>query len=133
MRTPSWTLSVPKTSASCRIRTLPMPCSGCPASTSAPARAARVVSRRTTGSAYAGRIPSLTQTTVNGHSIATGDWYIGDQTNTVGRSVSFTLLPSEIVGSVEVQKSSQADYIEGGTVGNVNIVTRKPLDLKNSR
>ncbi len=77
-----------------------------------------------------GTNPSLTQTTVNGHTIATGDWYIGDQTNTVGRSVSFTLLPSEIVGSVEVEKSSQADYIEGGTVGNVNIVTRKPLDLK---
>ncbi|HEV7447687.1 MAG TPA: TonB-dependent receptor, partial [Steroidobacteraceae bacterium] len=77
-----------------------------------------------------GTNPSLTQTLVNGHSIATGDWYIGDQTNTVGRSVSFTLLPSEIVGSVEVLKSSQADYIEGGTVGNVNILTRKPLDLK---
>jgi iron complex outermembrane receptor protein len=56
-----------------------------------------------------GTNPSLTQTTVNGHSIATGDWYIGDQTNTVGRSVSFTLLPAEIVGAVEVQKSSQAD------------------------
>jgi iron complex outermembrane receptor protein len=79
-----------------------------------------------------GTNPSLTQTTVNGHSIATGDWYIGDQTNTVGRSVSFTLLPSEIVGSVEVQKSSQADYIEGGTVGNVNIVTRTPLSFKKS-
>jgi len=77
-----------------------------------------------------GTNPSLTQTTVNGHSIATGDWYIGDQQNTVGRSVSFTLLPSEIVNSVEVQKSSQADYIEGGTVGNVNIVTRSPLDFK---
>jgi iron complex outermembrane receptor protein len=77
-----------------------------------------------------GTNPSLTQTLVNGHSIATGDWYIGDQTNTVGRSVSFTLLPSEIVGSVEVLKSSQADYTEGGTVGNVNIVTRKPLGLK---
>lgn len=79
-----------------------------------------------------GTNPSLTQTTVNGHSIATGDWYIGDQQSTVGRSVSFTLLPSEIVGSVEVQKSSQADFIEGGTVGNVNIVTRAPLDFKKS-
>jgi len=77
-----------------------------------------------------GTSPSLTQTTINGHSVATGDWFIGDQTNTVGRSVSFTLLPSEIVGSVQVEKSSQADYIEGGTVGNVNVVTRKPLDLK---
>src|SRR3984893_1632968 len=77
-----------------------------------------------------GTNPSLTQTTVNGHSIATGDWYIGDQTNTVGRSVSFTLLPAEIVGSVEVRKSSQADFIEGGTVGNVNILKRLPLDFK---
>jgi iron complex outermembrane receptor protein len=77
-----------------------------------------------------GTNPSLTQTTINGHAVATGDWYIGDQTQTVGRSVSFTLLPAEIVGSVEVQKSSQADYIEGGTAGNVNIVTRKPLDFK---
>ncbi|HEY8026272.1 MAG TPA: TonB-dependent receptor [Burkholderiaceae bacterium] len=77
-----------------------------------------------------GTNPSLTQTTVNGHTVSTGDWYIGDQQGTVGRSVSFTLLPSEIVGSVEVQKSSQADFIEGGTVGNVNIITRAPLDFK---
>ena len=77
-----------------------------------------------------GTNPSLTQTTVNGHMISTGDWYIGDQAGTVGRSVSFTLLPSEIVSSVEVQKSSQADFIEGGTVGNVNIITRAPLDFK---
>src|SRR6202030_2432928 len=76
-----------------------------------------------------GTNPSLTQTTVNGHSVATGDWYIGDQTNTVGRSVSFTLLPAEIVGSVGVQKSSQADYIEGASVGNINIVPRSPLSF----
>ncbi|WP_300755618.1 TonB-dependent receptor [Janthinobacterium sp.] len=77
-----------------------------------------------------GTNPSLTQTTVNGHTIATGDWYVGDQSGTVGRSVSFTLLPSEIVSSVEVLKSAQADLIEGGTTGSVNIVTRKPLDFK---
>lgn len=77
-----------------------------------------------------GTNPSLTQTTINGHMVSSGDWYIGDQTNTVGRSVSFTLLPAEIVSTVEVQKSSQADYIEGGTAGNVNIVTRTPLDFK---
>ncbi|MET3122480.1 iron complex outermembrane receptor protein [Oxalobacteraceae bacterium GrIS 2.11] len=77
-----------------------------------------------------GTSSSLTQTTINGHSVSTGDWYIGDQQSSVGRSVSFTLLPSEIVGSVEVQKSSQADFIEGGTSGNVNIVTRLPLDFK---
>ena len=50
-----------------------------------------------------GTSPSLTQVTVNGHSISTGDWFILDQFSTVGRSVSFTLLPSEIVATtVEV-------------------------------
>src|SRR6185437_9317197 len=49
-----------------------------------------------------GTSPSLTQTLINGHFVATGDWFVLDQTGTVGRSVSYTLLPSEIVGRVEV-------------------------------
>ena len=51
-----------------------------------------------------GTNPSLTQTLVNGHSVASGDWFALDQTSTgaVGRSVSYTLLPSEVVGSVVV-------------------------------
>src|SRR4029077_5984733 len=38
-----------------------------------------------------GNSHSLTQVTVDGHNIATGDWFILDQFQTVGRSVSFTL------------------------------------------
>src|SRR5580692_2764655 len=49
-----------------------------------------------------GTSPSLTEVTVDGHSIATGDWFILDQFQTVGRSVSFTLLPSEMVQTEEV-------------------------------
>ncbi len=72
--------------------------------------------------------PSLTQTLINGHSVASGDWFVLDQTGTVGRSVSYTLLPSELVGSVVVHKSSQASLIEGGVAGSVDIITRRPLD-----
>jgi iron complex outermembrane receptor protein len=73
---------------------------------------------------------SLTDVQVDGHRISTGDWFILDQFGEVGRSVSFTLLPSEIVGSTAVYKSQEADFLEGGVAGLVNLVTRKPLDLK---
>ncbi len=76
-----------------------------------------------------GTNPSLTQTLINGHNIASGDWFVLDQTGTVGRSVSYTLLPSEIVSKVVVQKSSSASLVEGGVAGSVDIVTRKPLDF----
>lgn len=51
------------------------------------------------------------------------------QGNNVGRSVSYSLLPSELVSSVEVNKSSQAKLQDGGTTGTVNIITRKPLEF----
>ncbi|HEY4114193.1 MAG TPA: TonB-dependent receptor [Rhizomicrobium sp.] len=76
-----------------------------------------------------GTNPSLTQTTIDGHSVATGDWFILDQYQTVGRSVSFTLFPAEIVDKVNVYKSQEADFVEGGVAGSVDIVTRKPLDF----
>ena len=76
-----------------------------------------------------GTNPSLTQTTINGHNVSAGDWFVLDQTGTVGRSVSYTLLPSEIVSQVNVAKSSSASYMEGGVAGTVDIITRKPLDL----
>jgi iron complex outermembrane receptor protein len=70
--------------------------------------------------------PSLTQTLINGHNIATGDWFVLGQTGTVGRSVSYTLLPSEVVSSVVVHKTSEASLVEGGVAGSVDIITRKP-------
>ncbi len=76
-----------------------------------------------------GTNPSLTQTLINGHNVAAGDWFVLDQTGTVGRSVSYTLLPSEIVSQVVVQKSSSASLVEGGVAGSVDIITRKPLDF----
>jgi len=75
-----------------------------------------------------GTDPQLNLTLLDGHSVATGDWFVLDQTSG-GRSFDFSLLPSEIVGSLEVYKSSQADLQEGGIGGTINLHSRKPLDL----
>src|SRR5579863_9692769 len=73
---------------------------------------------------------SLTQTTIDGHFVSSGDWFIEDQYQTVGRSVSYDLLPSQIVGQTVVDLSQNASMIEGGVAGSVDIQTRHPLDFK---
>lgn len=75
-----------------------------------------------------GTAPSLTQTLINGHAVGTGDWFVLSQVQTIGRSVSYLLLPSEIVSEVVVHKSSEAKIVEGGAAGSVDIRTRKPLE-----
>jgi iron complex outermembrane receptor protein len=79
-----------------------------------------------------GTSPSLTQTLINGHSVGSADWFVLSQGNSVGRSVSYTLLPSELVSSVQVNKSSHARLQDGGTTGTVNIITRKPFQFDKS-
>ena len=46
--------------------------------------------------------------------------------------MSYTVLPSDLVGRIVVHKSAQADRIEGGAAGTVDIQTRKPLEFKQS-
>ncbi len=77
-----------------------------------------------------GTNPSLTQTLINGHNVGSGDWFVLNQTGTVGRSVSYTLLPSELIDKVVVHKSSQASLVEGGVAGSIDIISRKPLDFQ---
>src|SRR6185503_21267382 len=76
-----------------------------------------------------GTNPSLTQTLVNGHMISSGDWFVLDQVSLVGRSVSFSMLPTELVSQVIVRKSATADLVEGGVAGAVDIITRRPLQF----
>jgi iron complex outermembrane receptor protein len=76
-----------------------------------------------------GMNPSLTQTLINGHMVSSGDWFVLNQVGTVGRSVSYSLLPSELVRRVEIKKASQADFIEGGIAGTVDILTHRPLSF----
>jgi len=76
-----------------------------------------------------GTARNLNLTLLNGHGVATADWFILDQLN-ASRSFNYLMLPSEIVGRVEVFKSPQADLEEGGVGGTVNVQTRRPLDLE---
>jgi iron complex outermembrane recepter protein len=75
-----------------------------------------------------GTLDTLTQTTLNGHGLSTADWFILDQQNAT-RSFNYLMLPADLIGKVEVQKTAQADVQEGGIGGTVNVLTRKPLDL----
>jgi len=68
----------------------------------------------------------LTLTTLNGQNVASTGWFVLDQAR---RSFNYELLPSELVGNLEVYKSSRADLLEGGVGGTVVVNTRKPLDL----
>ena len=72
---------------------------------------------------------NLTRTMLNGHAVASADWFILDQVS-ASRSFNYLMLPSEIVSSVEVFKSPQADMDEGGIGGTVNVKTARPLDGK---
>lgn len=72
---------------------------------------------------------NLTRTLLNGHGLATADWFILDQLNTT-RSFNYLMLPADVIGSVEVMKSPQADLEEGGIGGTINVKTRRPLDMK---
>ena len=65
---------------------------------------------------------------LNGHSLATADWFILDQLNST-RSFNYLMLPADIIGQVKVFKTPQADLEEGGIGGTVDVITRNPLDL----
>jgi iron complex outermembrane recepter protein len=74
-----------------------------------------------------GTDPLMTLTTLNGQNVASTGWY--DQMNT-DRSFNYSMLPSELVGGMEIYKSSQANLVEGGIGGTVIVKTRKPLDME---
>jgi iron complex outermembrane receptor protein len=71
----------------------------------------------------------FTKTTLNGQNVASTGWFVLEPAK---RSFNYELLPSEIVGDLEVYKSSQADLVEGGVGGTVVVNTRTPLKLDNN-
>ncbi|WP_091983662.1 TonB-dependent receptor [Pseudoalteromonas denitrificans] len=74
-----------------------------------------------------GTDPVMTLTTLNGQNVASTGWY--DQLN-IDRSFNYSMLPSELIGGMEIYKSTQANLVEGGIGGTVIVKTRKPLDMK---
>jgi iron complex outermembrane receptor protein len=75
-----------------------------------------------------GTATNLTKTLLNGHNVATADWFILDQLAAT-RAFNYLTLPAEVVGELEVYKSPQADIEEGGVGATINVHTRNPLDL----
>ena len=61
----------------------------------------------------------LSATTFNGREATNGS---GD------RAVNFGQFPSELFNSVKIYKTQQADLIEGGVAGLIEMETRRPLD-----
>jgi iron complex outermembrane receptor protein len=76
-----------------------------------------------------GTASNLTRTLFNGHALATADWFILDQLSAT-RSFNYLMLPSDLIGKVNVYKSPQADLEEGGIGGLIDVTSRNPLDLK---
>ncbi len=74
-----------------------------------------------------GTAPSQNRTYLNGQSIASTDWWISSQPN---RGFNYTLLPAEIVSSLEVYKSPEADHDEASLGGSINIKTHSPLEAE---
>ncbi len=73
-----------------------------------------------------GTTPEQNRTYLNGQSIASADWWISTQPN---RGFNYTLLPAELVASLDVYKTPQADHNEGSLGGTVNIKTQRPLHI----
>ena len=74
-----------------------------------------------------GTDPALNRTLLNGQTVASADWFILDSP---GRTFNYALLAPQLVSRVDVFKSAEARIDEGSIGGTVNVVTRKPLDLK---
>ncbi len=55
----------------------------------------------------------------------------GGATQGTGRAANFDVLPSDIIETIEVFKTSAAEHVEGGIGGTVNIKTVKPIKLGN--
>lgn len=49
------------------------------------------------------------------------------------RSVNFNQFPSELINTVQINKTQRADFIEGGISGTIDMQTVKPLDFGERR
>jgi len=76
-----------------------------------------------------GTNPDMSLILFNGHAVSSGDWYVADQASS-SRSASLSLLPSHVLNQAIVYKTSQANIVDGGLAGTINVTTRKPLAQK---
>ena len=73
--------------------------------------------------------PSLNISLLDGHPVAQAIWLFGDSPN---RGFNFSLLPSELIGKLEVYKSPEARLTEGSLGGLILMHTVDPLAVPNN-
>ena len=78
-----------------------------------------------------GTNPDMSLILFNGHTVSGGDWFVADQGSS-SRSTSLSLMPSSVLNSATVYKTSQANVLDGGLAGTINVTTRKPLNERES-
>ncbi|WP_229459007.1 TonB-dependent receptor plug domain-containing protein, partial [Massilia glaciei] len=76
-----------------------------------------------------GTNPDMSLILFNGHTVSGGDWYVADQGSS-SRSTSLSLMPSSVLNQATVYKTAQANIVDGGLAGTINVTTRKPLSQK---
>ncbi|WP_329741175.1 TonB-dependent receptor [Dyella sp. A6] len=72
-----------------------------------------------------GLAPELTLTELNGNYVASADTSAG-----LTRSFNYSMLPANMFSDIKLYKSLQARLDEGGIGGNVDLRTRRPLEMK---
>jgi len=73
-----------------------------------------------------GTDPSLNLSFIDGHPVAQAIWLYGESPN---RGFDYTMLAPEVLGRLEIIKSSEARLPEGSLGGTVMMHSRKPLDM----
>ncbi len=68
----------------------------------------------------------INRTLMNGQNVASAYWWANDNPS---RGFNYTILASELISSLRVYKSPQADLDEGSIGGTVIIYTHKPFDM----
>ncbi|MDF3981387.1 TonB-dependent receptor [Luteibacter sp. PPL201] len=71
-----------------------------------------------------GLAPELTLTQLNGNYVASADTSAG-----LTRSFNYTLFPANMFSDIKLYKSLEARLDEGGIGGNVDLRTRRPLEM----
>ena len=71
-----------------------------------------------------GLAPELTLTQLNGNYVASADTSAG-----LSRSFNYTLFPANMFSDIKLYKSLEARLDEGGIGGNVDLRTRRPLEM----
>jgi TonB-dependent receptor len=72
-----------------------------------------------------GLAPELTLTELNGNYVASADTSAG-----LTRSFNYSMMPANMFSDIKLYKSLEARLDEGGIGGNVDLRTRRPLEMK---